>query len=159
MQVTPKYSIVEIERRWLVDAAKLGDYQGCPRRAIEDCYIAGTRLRLRRIEAASSEVVYKIGKKYGKTGKEVEPITNIYLSSAEYQRLKRLPGQTVRKIRYSLAGGSLDIYVSPNAGLAVFEVEFSSETAAQSYSPPDFVREEITGEPRYTGAALALQLD
>lgn len=154
----PKYSLEEIERRWLADPSLVGDFEGSPHRIIQDRYLAGTGLRLRKIEPADGEAVYKLGKKYGKTGSCVEPITNIYLSSQEYSALCGLDGRSVRKIRYAFAGGSLDLYSNPNYGLIIFELEFSSVDAAGRYLPPAFVREEITGNPRYSGAALALPL-
>jgi CYTH domain-containing protein len=156
--MNPKYTIEEIERRWLADASRLGDFQSCPCRTIQDRYISGTRLRLRKIEPAAGDAIYKLCKKYGRTAGYVEPITNIYLSAAEYTALLSLDGRSVRKVRYAFAGGSLDIYANPNAGLAIFEIEFASTAAAISYVPPSFVREEITDNPHYSGAGLALPL-
>jgi CYTH domain-containing protein len=154
----PKYSIEEIERRWLADPSLLGEYLTSPHRTIQDRYLTGTGLRLRKIQAVEGETIYKLGKKYGKAGNPSEPITNIYLSSQEYNALAELDGRSVRKIRYTFAGGSLDLYSNPNDGLVIFELEFSSLEAAESYLPPAFVREEITDNPRYSGAALAFPL-
>jgi CYTH domain-containing protein len=154
----PKYSVEEIERRWLADAALVGDYRASPHRIIQDRYLTGTGLRLRKVQPVDGETVYKLGKKYGKTGSCVEPITNIYLSSQEYAALCGLDGRSVRKIRYAFAGGSLDLYSNPNDGLIIFELEFSCIEDARGYLPPAFVREEITGNPRYSGAALAFPL-
>jgi CYTH domain-containing protein len=156
--MNPKYSIEEFERRWLADPSQLGDYQACPHRTIQDRYLSGTGLRLRRIQPAEGEVVHKLGKKYGKSAPFVEPITNIYLSPQEYAALAGLDGRSVRKVRYAFAGGSLDIYSNPNEGLIIFELEFPSLAAASSYVPPPFVRAEITDNPHYSGAALAFPL-
>jgi CYTH domain-containing protein len=156
--MNPKYSIEEIERRWLVDASRLGDYQASPHRTIQDRYLSGTGLRLRRIQPTEGEAVYKLGKKYGKIAPFVEPITTIYLSAQEYAALAGLDGRSVRKVRYAFAGGSLDIYSNPNDGLIIFELEFPSLAAASSYAPPPFVREEITGNSHYSGAALAVPI-
>jgi|HubBroStandDraft_6_1064221.scaffolds.fasta_scaffold166644_2 CYTH domain-containing protein len=156
--MNPKYSIEEIERRWLVDLARIGDYQAFPRRTIQDRYLSGTGLRLRKIQPSDGEPVYKLGKKYGKGASFAEPITNIYLSPQEYAALVGLDGRSVRKVRYAFAGGSLDMYSNPNDGLAIFELEFPSLAAADSYVPPPFVREEITDNPHYSGAALAFPL-
>jgi CYTH domain-containing protein len=153
----PKYAIAEVERRWLVELAEVGPLDGRPYREIEDRYVAGTRLRLRKITSSDSEPVFKLGKKYGKFTPLSEPMTNLYLTEAEYEVLSQLSGATVAKRRYAVGGGALDIYVSPNAGFAVFEVEFESEAVAAEYTPPSFTHAEVTGETEYSGASLAWQ--
>jgi hypothetical protein len=39
--------------------------------------------------------------------------------------------------------------------MAVFEIEFDSDQAAEIYEPAAFVGEEVTDNPAYTGLALA----
>lgn len=39
----PKYSLLEIERRWLVDLARVGSLVGLPFRRLEDAYRPGPR--------------------------------------------------------------------------------------------------------------------
>lgn len=149
----PKYSIAEIERKWLVEPDALPSLEGQPYREIEDLYIAGTQLRLRRMESTDGQVVFKLCKKYGKTTALSEPITNLYLSEAEYRLLSGLAGNTVRKRRYSVAGGALDVY--EGGVITTFEVEFGSEAEAQRYVPPALVGREVTNLEAYSGAALA----
>jgi CYTH domain-containing protein len=153
MDETPKYALIEIERRWLVDASAL-DLSSMPCREIDDLYIADSRLRLRRISGPHG-VVFKLGKKYGKRTSFAEPMTNLYLTESEYSRFADLVGQRARKRRYSVSGGSLDIYLEPHAGLAVFEVEFADERTASEFTPPPFVVREITNDTAFSGAALA----
>lgn len=155
MASRPKYSIAEVERRWLVEPDALGAFEGKPYFEIEDLYIAGTQLRLRKIERAGSPAMFKLCKKYGKANALSEAITNLYLSEAEYRLLvKQLSGNTLRKRRYPVAGGALDIY--PDSRLAaMFEIEFQSEAEARSYEPPPFARQEVTDNEAYAGAALA----
>jgi CYTH domain-containing protein len=150
---TPKYAHVEIERRWLVDAAAV-DLALQPFREIDDLYIDASRLRLRRV-SGPGELVFKLGKKYGKRTELSEPITNLYLTEAEYQRFAGLPGHRTRKRRYALAEGSVDVYLTPNEGLTVFEVEFDDERSAREFVPPPFVTREITGESAFSGVSLA----
>jgi len=57
--------------------------------------------------------------------------------------------------RYSVAGGALDIYERPRAGLAIFEMEFEDEAAARRYQAPHFVTREITGESSFSGVSLS----
>ena len=71
------------------------------------------------------------------------------------QRDCRNSRRPVKKRRYATGGGLLDLYTSPHAGLAVFEVSFESEAIATGYTPPNFVRDEVTQETRYSGASLA----
>ena len=153
--VTPKYALIEIERRWLVDLDRIGSLAEHPFRKIDDLYIAGSRLRLRRVETRDGEVVYKLGKKYGKRDNWGEPVTSLYLTRDEYVVLASLVGARAGKVRYSVAGGSLDVYVSPRSGLAIFETEFATDEAARTYCPPDFVTNEVTSDENYCGRTIA----
>lgn len=153
--VFPKYSLAEIERRWLVDSALLPALESLPHREIDDHYLHDTWLRLRAIRQVGQATEYKLCKKYGKTEGIVEPVTNLYLSAAEYAVLAKLPAARIGKTRYALAGGSLDLYRLDKASLAIFEIEFESEDAALTYSPPDFVAREVTNNALFTGYAFA----
>ena len=155
MSDAPKYSAIEIERRWLVDLAAVGDLSLSPFREIEDLYVSGSRLRLRKIADSSGATTFKFGKKYGKRALSAEPVTNLYLTELEHRQLSALPGATTLKRRYSVAGGALDIYHRPNPGLAVYEVEFDDEASAQLFQPPHFVTREITAESSFSGVSLA----
>jgi hypothetical protein len=142
MPDAPKYSQLEVERRWLVDLSA------------EDLYIADSRLRLRKI-AGPGETLFKLGKKYGKCSLLSEPMTNLYLTEGEYRRFSDLPGHRARKRRYSVHHGSLDVYLEPDLDWAVFEVEFRDERSAGEFSPPHFVTREITNDSAFNGASLA----
>jgi CYTH domain-containing protein len=150
----PKYSLAEIERRWLADLSRVGSLSQLPMRTIEDLYVEGTRLRVRKIVGADS-IAHKLCKKYGKSAATFERITNIYLTEEEYRLLCKLPGKRVRKRRYSIAEGSLDIYDVPKNEIAIFEIEFPDEQLAHSYVPPDFATREITDDATYSGAMFA----
>jgi len=153
--VAPKYALPEIERRWLVDPAALPPLDGLPYRLIEDVYLDGGRLRLRKVSASGLETTFKLGKKYPAPDAQPEPIVNIYLTAAEFAALAALPGRVSRKRRYAVGGGSLDVYEHPSPGLAVFEIEFGNAEAAARYTPPSFAVEEITRNPAHSGYALA----
>ena len=60
----PSYTKPEIERRWLVQSSEVWNAQVIREREIEDRYIEGTRLRLRKVVEVGLEPVYKLGKKY-----------------------------------------------------------------------------------------------
>ena len=151
----PKYSLPEIERRWLVDTACLPEVAFESATVISDLYLSGTRLRLRRMDPPDQAPIFKLVKKYGKVGDHIEPITNLYLTEAEWKTLDALPGLRVRKQRIRYTGGSLDFYSELEPRIVLFEMEFSSEEKAAAYSPPSFVGREITGDSAYSGLALA----
>lgn len=51
----------------------------------------------------------------------------------------------------------LDVYSGALTGLVVLEVEFSSETEAMAWQPPDWVGDELTGVAGWSNGALARQ--
>lgn len=149
MDPVPKYAAMEIERRWLADLSLAGDLGAVPFRRIEDLYVEGSRLRLRKITEPDGRCIFKLGKKYGKRSPVSQPVANLYLTEAEYAQLSALPGSSSSKRRYSVAGGALDVYEEPRPGLAVFEIEFDDEPSANSYRPPHFAVREITAEASF----------
>jgi CYTH domain-containing protein len=150
---TPKYSHPEIERRWLVHSAFVSSLADCPYRDIEDLYVESSQLRLRKAVAPDGSVERKLCKKYGRGIGLSEPITNLYLSVREYEILRALPGNVLRKRRYSYYGGALDVFADRN--LVLFEVEFSAEVEARNYTAPPFAEREVTDDEAYTGSYLA----
>jgi CYTH domain-containing protein len=155
MSNTPKYSTIEIERRWLVDLGAVGDLSLVPYREIEDLYVSDSRMRLRRVTDPNGNTVFKFGKKYGKHSASSEAVTNLYLTEHEHRQLSQLPGARTLKRRYAVAGGALDIYQRPRSGFAVFEVEFDAEASAQSYQPPHFATREVTADSSFSGVSVA----
>jgi CYTH domain-containing protein len=152
----PKYSQLEVERRWLAD--RLPELNDAPHALIRDRYITGTHLRLRHVTAPTGEITRKLCKKYGAATAGAQPITNLYLEPEEFALLERLPGWVVTKRRYPIAGGGLDVYASDVGSLRVFEFEWALESdraAIDQYQPPDFAQQEITGVAAFSGAALA----
>lgn len=154
MTEIPKYALLEIERRWLVDLEAVGSLEGVPYWEIDDLYIEGTRMRLRRM-AADSEVIYKLCKKYGKQSDLSQPITNLYLTESEYNALSGLPGIRVRKRRYRVAEGGLDTFPDSSPRTVLYEAEFPDVDSAMIYVPPPFVTREITGDASYEALSLA----
>jgi CYTH domain-containing protein len=155
MHELPKYAIIEIERRWLVDLARCPPFDEHAGARITDRYVSQSLLRLRKIEYPSGEVSCKLCKKYERIGTLALPVVNIYLSSDEFELLNQLPGRVVVKRRHYHAEGAVDIYWLGDAELVVFEVEFKDLSAAAAYTPPEFVLEEVTNNPSYSGATLA----
>jgi len=155
MSTSPRYSKTEIERRWLVPAKSEFDKTSSREREIEDRYVLGTRLRLRKVIESGHAPIYKLGKKYEPEVEGTHQVVSTYLSESEYNVLAHLPARLARKRRLSVYGGSLDVYEYPNTGLQVFEVEFATSQEAAAYAPPLGVGREITNNPEHTGHALA----
>ena len=153
--MSQKYARLEIERRWLVPGDVSALIDGLPSSEIEDRYLVGTRLRLRTVTSPDGSTQRKFCKKYAASpDKTFESITNLYLTDQEFQVLAALPAAVSRKRRHRLVQGSLDLYTQP-AGVAIFEIEFTSESEARAFRAPSFVGIEVTGEEAYSGATLA----
>lgn len=155
----PKYSKLEIERRWLVPGGLPELAVNAPVRLIEDRYILGTHLRLRATTEAGQDPIYKLGKKYPSDrplAGGARSVVSVYLTHEEYAALCGLPTHQSAKRRYAFSGGSIDVYAAPRQGLTLFEVEFPSLEAAGAFVPPQFVGEEVSGVDDYSGFSLAL---
>jgi CYTH domain-containing protein len=152
----PKYAHWVAERRFLVDAKSLPALDGSAARRIEDLYIEGGRLRLRRITyLATGEQEFKLAKKYAADNPMIGPMTNLYLSAEEYAVLHTLPGASVSKLRYKIGAFTVDVFEAPHDGLVTAECEATNRMAALRFDAPDWCVREVTNEPEYTGWRLA----
>ena len=157
---SPKYAHIERERRWLVDARARPPLDGRPFVAIDDRYIRGTRLRLRRMsDEASGEQSLKLTKKYDCGDALARPIVTAYLSEAEHALLAQLPADPLAKRRYRLVEQgvewSLDVFGGPLAGLELLESEASGDAALAALRPPAWAVREVSADPRFDGGTLA----
>ncbi len=155
----PKYAHIERERRWLVDRARRPDIAGTPSTLIEDRYISGTRLRLRRMIASDGDVALKLTKKYAADDPIARPIVTAYLDEAEFAVFGALPAATIVKRRYKLMEGgiafSLDCFEGPLGPLEIAEIEWPDDTGLRALHAPSWAVREISNDPRYQGGALA----
>lgn len=152
----PKYAHVERERRWLVDTALRPDLDGLPHILIEDRYITGTRMRLRRMtDSATGEQSLKLTKKYDCDDPLARPIVTTYLTAAEYDLLARLDARALAKRRYKLDGFSLDRFEGALAGLELAEIEWPDDAGLRRLQPPPWAASEVSHDPRYQGGTLA----
>ena len=157
MTATPKYAILENERRFLVSV--LPDLAGLTYRRIEDRYLEGTRLRLRAMtDSVTGARELKFCKTYGGEDPVSAPITNLYLSEAEFAVLAVLPARRITKRRYRLAHGGrefgLDVFEGELAGLALCEAEAESRAAVLALVFPPWAGREVTEDPFFTGGNL-----
>jgi CYTH domain-containing protein len=156
----PRYARIEWERRGLVDVARRPPLDGELMTVIEDRYVGGTRLRLRRMTRPDvDEVKWKLTKKYECADPSARPIVTGYLTEAEYEVLRALPAHELVKRRYHLALGSrywsLDRFEGPLRGLETIECETADGASLAWLEPPDWALREITHLPQWQCGALA----
>ncbi len=124
--------------------------------AIEDRYIDGNRLRLRRMtDEASGALALKLTKKYDAVDPAARSIVTAYLTEAEFAVFAALPAAAVMKRRYAVGGFSLDVFAGALTGLELAEIEADSAAALAAIVPPRWFGREVSLDPRYTGGALA----
>ncbi len=153
-----KYARIERERRFLVAEFPSG---GRPVRVTEivDRYFPGTTLRLRRMTARVGEGATEIFKLTQKVrsesgGPERGLITNTHLSETEYELLARLPGDDLRKTRFSIPPMGVDVFAPPLDGLNLAEAEFATDEEMMEFRPPSYALTEVTNDPRFNGGEL-----
>lgn len=151
-------SQIEIERRFLL-AELPPDWAGQARASrIEQAYLLieedGRELRMRRRDGACSLAV-KSGQ--GLSRQEQEQA----ISAELFDMLWPLTaGRRLEKTRYELMQAGhlfeVDVYAGDLAPLCVLEVEFTSLDQARAFTPPAQALRELTEDPRYRNASLAL---
>lgn len=152
----PKYAHWVAERRFLVDPGQMPALDAAGARRIEDLYIDGGRLRLRRItELSTGEQTFKLAKKYAPDNPLIGPMTNLYLDAGEYAALDVLPGRRLSKRRHKVGAFCIDVFEGPLEGLVTAECEATNRMAAMRFDVPPWCLREVTTEPDYTGWRLA----
>lgn len=149
------YARPERERRFLTSGSVPA---GDAARLIEDRYLDGMRLRLRRV-TREGQSVHKLTQKVRTD--ESEPaevlITNMYLSEAEHALLLALPGHPVVKTRSVVQAGPhhfvVDEFHGRLEGLRLAEVEV--QDLAEPLHLPGWLGQEVTHDDRFSGGRLA----
>lgn len=148
----------EIERKFrLVEAPEwLGAQDSEP---IEQGYLAiepdgAAEVRVRR---KGRHTVLTVKHGLGPTRGEVE----IELAEEQFAALWPLTeGRRVAKTRYRVPHEQgvieVDVFFGHLAGTRIAEIEFESETASEDFEPPDWLGEEVTGDPRWANGTLAV---
>jgi CYTH domain-containing protein len=150
-----KYARTEIERRFLLAGVPDGaDVLAV--NEIDDRYLDGTRLRLRRMARVGGPTALKLTQKlpapdgHGRQG----ALTTLYVSEDEYAALAVLPAATLSKTRLSIAPYGVDVFRGHLEGLHLAEVEFESVQDAVAFRPAAFCHAEVTADRRFTGGEL-----
>jgi CYTH domain-containing protein len=160
-QKTHKYAWVERERRFWLAALPPGLSLGDEHTLIEDRYIEGARLRLRKMTPSmGGETALKFGQKYVEDGQEPHQtvMTNLYLDQTEYDLLGRLPAKVLTKKRYGYPYQerklSIDVFMGNLEGLILAEIEFLEDSDAANFPAPSFALRDVTDEHFFTGGEL-----
>ncbi len=150
-----RYARPEVERRFIATvAAPVADSSW----QIEDRYIDGTALRLRRI-TANGERVWKLTQKIRSDPGDpaTVAITNMYLTRSEYDLLAALRAATLSKIRSVCVVDdirfAIDVFDGELTGLRLAEVEVPD--LAARLPRPVWLGREVTHDDRYSGGRLA----
>lgn len=143
----------EIERKFLV----VGDgwRAGARADAIRQGYLAASRTLSVRVRALDERATLTIkGDHGGITRLEYEYAIPVADAHDLLDALCHRP--LIEKTRHTLMHGGLewvvDEFAGDNAGLVMAEVELDSED--QAVDLPDWVGEEVTGDPRYLNVNL-----
>jgi len=147
----------EIERKFLTHKLPQDVHRYALKKIIQG-YLAitedGTEIRLRKIGNAYFQTV-----KSGQGLKRQEVETE--LTDFQFSLLWSLTeGKRVEKRRYDIPFEDwiieLDIYEGALEGLVTAEVEFNSQEDAESFTPPEWMGQEVTQDERYKNKNLAL---
>ncbi len=146
----------EIERKFLLKRLPDG-LSEFPHEEVTQGYLAvesgGVQVRLRKKGAVRS-LTYKRGNKSAREEREIR------LSAKQFEALwPATEGRRLTKVRYEIPWKEciveVDVYRGFHNGLIVAEVEFADEKSCETFVPPDWIGEDVTGKSRYSNVVLA----
>jgi adenylate cyclase len=146
----------EIERKFLIRKLP-DDLTSYPHEEISQGYLVslddGLQVRLRK-SGEKFSLTYKRGTGNVREEREVE------LTAEQFDALwPATEGKRLLKTRYNIPLGDrvveIDVYHEKHEGLVVAEVEFDEEAAAKNFRAPDWLADDVTGDPRYSNQLLA----
>lgn len=165
---------LEIERKWLIDPAALPfEIERFEHHRIEQSYVSfSPQIRLRAVDDARFILTVK-GKAAGLESALAREEHEFEISQEAYARLRaKTEGKTLAKVRYlipeqavtasampsAIPGGrffEVDVYEGAFAGLAVAEMEFASLEEAEAYPDPEWVKADVSTDPRFRNVVMA----
>jgi|ERR1700731_136372 len=146
----------EIERKFLLRKLP-DDLTSRPHTEISQGYLVSTdeglQVRLRKKNGQYS-LTFKRGVGNVREEREIE------LTAAQFNALwPATEGKRLVKTRYEIPFGDrvieIDVYGGRHEGLVVAEVEFDEEDDAKKFQTPDWLGDDVTGDPRYSNQLLA----
>lgn len=155
---------MEIERKWLIDINdipyNLDDYKFL---LIEQAYISfSPTIRIRKITNKSEYIltIKSESKDNGLSRQEYE----INISEEQYnQLLNKIEGNILSKNRYIIPYDKytleLDLFNGTYEGLGYVEIEYETLEQANEFIAPNWFKQELTGNKKFTNASLARGID
>jgi adenylate cyclase len=148
----------EIERRFVLIDAPGADVLG-EGEELRQGYVAEEDDVVVRIRIGTRDATLTVKAGGGLSRTEVE----VSISKEEAEALwPHTDGRRIHKTRHRVGGPELgdhvadiDVYAGALAGLYTAEVEFDSEREASVFVPPEWFGREVTGEAKWSNAALA----
>ena len=143
----------EIERKFIIK--EMPDLNAYTYKCLEQGYLSVNPVVRVRKEDDTYYLTYK-----GKGFLEREEY-NLPLNKESYEHLiAKADGKLIKKKRYLIPYEKytieLDFFEGELAGLVIAEVEFETVEEANSFNPPSWFGEDVTGNKNYTNASLAL---
>jgi CYTH domain-containing protein len=146
----------EIERKFLVRKLPDNLASHAPKEISQGYLVSmddGLQVRLRK-KGDKYWLTFKRGVGNVREEREVE------LTAEQFGALwPATEGKRLVKTRYEIPLGErvveIDVYHGKHEGLVVAEVEFDAEEAAKDFQPPDWLGDDVTGDPRYSNQLLA----
>ncbi|HEY0468017.1 MAG TPA: CYTH domain-containing protein [Polyangiaceae bacterium] len=143
---------VERERKFLV--ASTAFLEGHLSERVAQCYLVSTDDVELRVRVAGDTATLTI--KSGETTLVRDEIEYVLESRSLASALLMSSNLRIAKDRFDVVAGShvwnVDIFLDENAGLVIAEVEFDKGDVIEL---PEWVGEEVTGDPRYYNRNLA----
>lgn len=144
----------EVERKFILDSVPDALPEG---RSLRQGYLAeedDVEVRV-RIDGESAVLTVKAGRGLSRT--EVEKALTIAEANSLWPHTA---GRRVEKVRHRMRHGAglvleVDLYGGALDGLRVVEVEFPDEQASSAFEAPEWFGRELTGDARWSNAALA----
>jgi CYTH domain-containing protein len=157
-----KYALIERERRFLLEDLPEGLSRADSHTQITDNYIAGTRLRIRKVrDPRTNKWIVKFSQKFAPEPQDFSRtiITNTYLNALEAETLSVFNTNEIRKNRYQyeLDGRtfSIDMFLGDLFGLVMADVSFETDGEMKEFKAPPFAIAEVTNNELFTGGRLS----
>lgn len=145
---------MEIERKYLVN--KLPEHlDSYPCRIMEQGYLNTAPVIRIRKDNDKYELTYK------SKGLMVREEYNLPIDRSSYEHLiPKVDGRLIKKRRYMIPlddtlTAELDVFEGDLAPLILVEVEFSDESQALNFIPPDWFGEDVTFSGKYHNSYLS----
>lgn len=145
---------MEIERKFLLNTIP-NDLYDYPCHTIEQGYLCTSPVVRIRKEDDTYYLTYK-----GK-GKMAREEYNLPLTAESYAHLReKIDGRLITKVRYLVPihdglTAEVDVFTSPQQGLHLTEVEFTSIETANAFTPPEWFGEDVTEDGRYHNSFMS----